>query len=89
MEDELLEILHANLILLQNSLLVGNPAPAVARTWQAAQNPQPGDLVVETSTLYWPLSTSKIGTLLRIVREPFGEDPLPDGREQTQKVYYI
>lgn len=35
---------------LHASNLVGNPCPAVAARWKRMSNPQPGDLVMETST---------------------------------------
>jgi hypothetical protein len=34
---------------LRNAVLVGNPAPMVARMWARMQDPQAGDLVLETS----------------------------------------
>lgn len=37
---------------LRSAVLVGNPAPAVARMWKRMKDPQPGDLVIETSTFY-------------------------------------
>jgi hypothetical protein len=37
---------------LRDAVLVGNPAPAVARMWERMKNPAPGDLVIETSTFY-------------------------------------
>jgi hypothetical protein len=37
---------------LRDAVLVGNPAPRVARMWERMQNPVTGDLVVETSTFY-------------------------------------
>lgn len=37
---------------LRDAVLVGNPAPSVARMWQRMKDPQPGDLVIETSTLF-------------------------------------
>jgi hypothetical protein len=36
---------------LQTAVLVGNPAPIVAKMWDRMKNPQPGDLVLETSSL--------------------------------------
>jgi hypothetical protein len=35
---------------LQTASLVGNPAPVVQRIYERIKNPQPGDLVVESST---------------------------------------
>lgn len=37
---------------LRDAVLVGNPAPSVARMWARMKDPQPGDLVIETSTFY-------------------------------------
>lgn len=37
---------------LRDAALVGNPAPRVARMWQRMKDPQPGDLVIETSTFF-------------------------------------
>jgi hypothetical protein len=37
---------------LRDAVLVGNPAPAVARMWERMKHPVPGDLVIETSTFY-------------------------------------
>jgi hypothetical protein len=37
---------------LRDAVLVGNPAPAVARMWERMKTPVPGDLVIETSTFY-------------------------------------
>jgi hypothetical protein len=37
---------------IRTACLVGSPAPVVARMWQRMKDPQPGDLVVETSTIY-------------------------------------
>jgi hypothetical protein len=37
---------------LRDAVLVGNQAPRVARMWQRMKNPEPGDLVIETSTFY-------------------------------------
>lgn len=37
---------------LRDAVLVGDPAPSVARMWQRMKSPEPGDLVIETSTFY-------------------------------------
>lgn len=37
---------------LRNALLVGDQAPVVAAMWKRHQNPEPGDWVIETTTLY-------------------------------------
>lgn len=89
-ERQMLEMLRANVVLLRTALMVGNPAPIVETMGRATRAPIPGDLVIETSTIYFPLTPSKIGTLLREVREDIaGADILPDGRKQTERVFYI
>jgi hypothetical protein len=37
---------------LRDAVLVGNQAPVVKRMWERMKDPQPGDLVIETSTFY-------------------------------------
>jgi hypothetical protein len=37
---------------LRDAVLVGNQAPVVRRMWERMKDPQPGDLVIETSTFY-------------------------------------
>lgn len=45
---------------LQRATLVGDPAPVVARMFDRITHPQPGDLVVESSTLYRPFDDTVI-----------------------------
>jgi hypothetical protein len=45
---------------LRDAVLVGNPAPAVARMWERMKNPEPGDLVIETSTFFRKDTDDKI-----------------------------
>lgn len=37
---------------LRRAMIVGNPAPVVSEMWQRHKHPQPGDWVIETSTLH-------------------------------------
>jgi hypothetical protein len=51
--------------------LVGNPAPEVRAYFERAHNPQVGDLVVETSTIWMPnWSGAALGWLLEDTYEP-------------------
>lgn len=93
-EKELLEALRANVVLLRQALMVGHPVPIVQRMYAAAQRPQPGDLVIETSLLYYPAEPKRFGTLLRIEREPVCDpsqwDEEAEGRPvPTERVFYI
>lgn len=89
-QQELLEMLRANVLLVRAGIMVGNQAPSVRKVYDAAFSPRPGDLVIETSMIYYAIEPKRIGTLLREVREEIpGVDPLPDGRPQTERVFYI
>lgn len=58
-----------------NNSLVGNPAPSVRAYFHRAHNPEVGDLVVETSTIWmkkW--NPAALGWLLEDTREPVQTD---------------
>lgn len=55
LEDEAVPrrlLMHGMAGVLRDAVLVGNPAPRVARMWERMKDPQPGDLVAETSTFH-------------------------------------
>jgi hypothetical protein len=57
-------------LLLRKTTLVGHPAPIVARIYERMEHPQPGDLVVETTTAWRPDSEYRgFGILLACRRE--------------------
>ena len=83
-------------------VLVGNPCPSVAATLRDMENPQPGDLVFETSTYggcmrgtdgkWEPVGLHGVGYLIKIVCEPckVGEwDVAVDGPIPTEQVIYM
>lgn len=49
--DEKKRLAHVVLDL-RNALTVGDPAPVVREMWERHQDPQPGDWVIETTTIY-------------------------------------
>jgi hypothetical protein len=62
-----------------HNTVVGNPAPRVAELYEKLSDPRPGDLVLETSTVWrWARSAYEapldeypaLGTLMRKVEEP-------------------
>ena len=74
--------------------------PAIREQWERSDKPQPGDVVLETSTIWrWArhgqdatrAAYPEIGILLRIAEEPFpreeGELEPDDGARET--VHYI
>lgn len=78
--------------------MVGNPAPRVADYLARVDNPQPGDLVLEVTTIHRvPWKHAGLGWLLRIAREPVWtpetwaeeEGDRPYSECPTQKVWYI
>ena len=80
------------------ALLHGNPCPANAHRYRRMTNPQPGDLVMETSTAYmrlrnatseWALSRdghihseAGIGILVKVTWEPY---PREEGDEWDEE----
>lgn len=63
---ELVVLLANATYAMYRAVLVGNPAPITKEAYQRMQAPQPGDVVVEISSVSrrdWPLSTG-VGTLL-------------------------
>lgn len=84
------------------SQLVGNQCESMRTRWQRMQNPQPGDLVLETSSCPMRLrggkmpphvaSVTGIGILERTAREPIAVDEwdeAEDGPKPTEEVFYI
>jgi hypothetical protein len=75
----LLRLIAINTYVAYSNSLVGNPAPAVRAVYERKRNPQPGDIVMETSTIWrWAEHADEapsdqypaIGVLLRIESEP-------------------
>ncbi len=72
--------------------LIGNPPPGLKALGERITNPEPGDLVLETSTIYkWAKDSEQaplaqypaLGVLLRKTREPF-----PGKEEDADPVTY-
>lgn len=86
----------------RDAMLVGNRAPAVTEAWERHSNPQPGDWVVEASTMGFllrgrttaygnDLATAWDGQVTRFLRTeerftPYGEEEDEDGGF-TEKVW--
>lgn len=93
----LLRLVAINAYAAYMNTLVGNPAPAVEKQGKRTQDPQVGDVVLETSTVWrvsrhvedTPGEFHGLGVLLRRVREPCprAEDEEDDGA--TEEVFYI
>ncbi|MGD0771719.1 MAG: hypothetical protein ABSC05_02740 [Candidatus Solibacter sp.] len=84
------------------SQLVGNQCESMRTRWERMQKPQPGDLVMETSSCPMRLRGGKrpahvasetgIGILESIAREPIvydSWDETTDGPLPTEEVFYI
>jgi hypothetical protein len=86
-DERLIEALAYNLY---RATIVGDPAPFVRELGTRMANPQPGDLVLETTTLRRPNSYgARLGRLLRIVDEPFPDWPDDEGDAPLERVWYI
>jgi hypothetical protein len=97
---DLYRLIAINAYTAYRNTVVGNPAPAIAEQYARTTNPQPGDLVLEVSTI-WKQSRyaleapraqyPELGFLLRVEMEPFpreeGETEPDDGARE--KVWYI
>lgn len=77
--SQLLRMVAINAYAAWTNTLVGNPAPAVKEQFERTTNPQPGDVVLETSTVWtWAKHSDEaprdqypaLGVLLRVVQEP-------------------
>jgi len=76
---------------LWDSHLIGNAPPSHTKRWQRMRSPQPGDLVVETSTSgLWrrgashPKVETVIGILKKIIQEPFPHEEPWDEESEGQ-----
>lgn len=69
---ELRRLIACNAYAAYLNTLVGNPAPRIAEEGERTRAPQPGDVVLETSTIWrWHDDPGPaLGVLLRDVREP-------------------
>jgi len=96
MNDEVLSLLCISAYNHYLSTLVGNPAPTVRAALDKMSHPQPGDWVIETSTI-WDRARDRdrFGRLLRTAAEPMwtpeqwaegggGADPIP-----LERIFYI
>ena len=102
---QLIRLLELAAYKIWDGVLVGSPCAKAVETFNDMQNPQPGDLVIETSTLWWakmrmgekmePRGISGIGYLRSIEWEPFWtaeqwvEQGGGDDPIPTEKTIYI
>jgi hypothetical protein len=78
-------------------LALSSRAPAYGGRWRRLQEPRPGDLVAEVSTLYRDNAIDAVGRLTRVQQDPVdygeGADPWDEAAEgrphPTETVYYI
>lgn len=86
------------MIELRRALIVGNPAPIVSDMWRRHKAPQPGDWVMETSTIHrllrpdFPYSDDDRkalwdGQFTRFVRSEMRHHPEEDGGVWSEQVY--
>lgn len=97
-ESRLFRLLAINAYAAYSNTIVGNPAPAIEWQGQRTCEPQVGDVVLETSTVWrWARYSDEapsdqypgIGVLIRVVREPI---PIAEGETDdgaTETVHYI
>lgn len=84
LELELLRLLGISAYIAWRNTCCGNPSPLQERYWHRMNNPIPGDLVVETTTLTRGHPPNGIGRLLSVAPEPYPdwddedeEEPIP------------
>lgn len=72
--------------------LIGNPCQVTLKYYERTSAPVPGDLVIETSTIWRSRGTTDldaIGILDRVVREPIPDWGEENGPAPTEKVWHI
>lgn len=96
----LLRLVAINAYVAYSNTLVGNAAPAIHAQFLRTKDPQVGDVVLETSTVWQksrhveetPTQFPQLGVLLRVAQEPYPYEPgdYEDGEPiPTEKVWYI
>lgn len=99
-QARLFRLLAVNAYHAYSHTLVGNAAPKVQAAYERMTHPMPGDVVLETSTIWtWAKHVDEepmkqcpyLGVLLRTAREPYPRDPEEQSEEvvATELVYYI
>jgi hypothetical protein len=73
-----------------SATLVGDPAPSVRALYDRMRDPQPGDLVLETSTGYRePWDPGALGYLDRVVMEPaMSPEQWAEGADEGEPLPY-
>ena len=88
--SEVLALLCINTYNLYVSTLVGNPCLSTKTLGELIKNPQVGDLVMETSTIYdRARDEHRFGNLLRIEMRPWRESEGPDDVPPLHPFYVI
>jgi hypothetical protein len=96
----LLRLIAINAYTAYRNTLIGDPPPALAAFGSRIRDPRPGDIVIETSTIYrWAQHADEapseqypsIGILLRVADEPFPceEGEIEPDENARERVYYI
>ncbi len=96
----LLRMVAINAYVAWSNTLIGNAPPAIHAQFERMKDPQVGDVVLETSTIWkasrytndTPSQFPGLGVLLRTADEPYPIDPdeyADDEPVPTEKVWYV
>jgi hypothetical protein len=90
LESHLLALVCTNAYRAYCATLHGCTAPVTRELFDEAQDPKPGDLVIEISIIHYPeRDEARFGRLLQVTREPI-PDADPDYEvPPTERVQYI